>query len=57
MTIVLLHIQLGIAEYNDWDNKYSKEFKLKNYYNIPEFEKQWKQAKIDGDGISLPGEE
>lgn len=45
------------AEYNDSDNKYSKEFKLKNYYNIPEFEKQWKQAKIDGDGISLPGEE
>ncbi|MBS7255110.1 hypothetical protein [Flavobacterium branchiicola] len=45
------------AEYNDSDNKYSKEFKLKNYYNIPEFEKQWKQAKIEGDGISLPGEE
>ncbi|MCC9070245.1 hypothetical protein LNQ49_01325 [Flavobacterium sp. F-65] len=45
------------AEYNDSDNKYSKEFKLKNYYNIPAFEKQWKQAKIDGDGISLPGEE
>jgi hypothetical protein len=45
------------AEYNDSDNKYSKEFKLKNYYNIPEFEKQWKQAKIDGDGISLSGEE
>lgn len=45
------------AEYNDSDNKYSREFKLKNYYNIPEFEKQWKQAKIDGDGISLPGEE
>ncbi|MDR7212204.1 hypothetical protein [Flavobacterium piscis] len=45
------------AEYFDSDNKYTKEFKLKNYYNIPEFEEQWKQAKIDGDGISLPGEE
>ncbi|WP_255350304.1 hypothetical protein [Flavobacterium sp. 316] len=28
----------------------------KNYYNIPDFEKQWKEAKQEGDGVPLPGE-
>ncbi|WP_236455371.1 MULTISPECIES: hypothetical protein [Flavobacterium] len=45
------------AEHYDYDNTYSKEFKAKNYYNIPDFEKQWKEAKLEGDGIALPGEE
>jgi hypothetical protein len=45
------------AEYMDKDNKYSNEFINKNYYNIKDFPKQWKQAKDDGDGIGLPGEE
>ncbi|WP_264554440.1 hypothetical protein [Flavobacterium sp. N1861] len=44
------------AEHYDYDNTYSKEFKAKNYYNIPDFEKQWKEAKLEGDGITLPGE-
>ena len=44
------------AEHHDSDDKYSKEFKAKNYYNIPNFEKQWEEAKLEGDGISLPGE-
>lgn len=50
----------GFAEWNDNSNNneaYSKEFKKHNYYNLPSFEKQWKQAKEDGDGIGLPGEE
>ncbi len=45
------------AENYDYDNTYSKEFKAKNYYNIPAFEKQWKEAKQEGDGVQLPGEE
>ncbi|CAM3889018.1 MULTISPECIES: hypothetical protein [Flavobacterium] len=44
------------AENYDNDNAYSKEFKAKNYYNIPDFEKQWKEAKQEGDGVPLPGE-
>lgn len=44
------------AEQYDKDNSYSKEFKAKNYYNIPAFKKQWEEAKLEGDGISLPGE-
>ncbi|WP_445722400.1 hypothetical protein [Flavobacterium sp.] len=47
----------SFAEWYDYDNTYSKEFKAKNYYNIPNFEKQWKEAKLEGDGVSLPGEE
>jgi hypothetical protein len=45
------------AEFMDRDDVYSKEFKNKNYYNLPDFSKQWKQAKEDGNGIALPGEE
>ena len=50
----------GFAEWYDNSNNnqaYSKEFKKHNYYNLPNFEKQWNQAKEDGDGIGLPGEE
>ena len=45
------------AEYNDSENKYSNEFEKHNYYNIPNFKKQWQEAKEDGDGIARPGEE
>jgi len=34
-----------------------KEFRRANYYNLPGFEKLWEDAKRDGDGIALPGEE
>jgi hypothetical protein len=47
----------GFAEWFDADNKYSKEFEKHNYYNIPNFKKQWKEAKEMGDGIARPGEE
>jgi hypothetical protein len=46
----------GFAEWFDADNKYSKEFEKHNYYNIPNFKKQWKEAKVEGDGIALPGQ-
>jgi hypothetical protein len=47
----------GFAEWFDADNKYSKEFEKHNYYNIPNFKKQWQEAKVEGDGIARPGEE
>lgn len=45
------------AESNDHDNRYTKEFKKNNYYGINGFKEKWQQAKQEGDGISLPGEE
>jgi hypothetical protein len=47
----------SFAENCDSDNKYSKEFEKHNYYNIPNFKKQWQEAKEEGDGIARPGEE
>ena len=47
----------GFAEWYDGDNKFSKEFEKHNYYSIPNFKKQWQEAKEEGDGIARPGEE
>ena len=35
--------------------KYSKEFIKHNFYNLKDFKKQWKDAKVDGDGVAYPG--
>lgn len=45
------------AEKSDYDNRYDKEFKKNNFYGIPGFKEKWEEAKIEGDGIALPGEE
>lgn len=45
------------AEKSDYDNRYDEEFKKNNYYGIPGFKEKWEKAKMEGDGISLPGEE
>lgn len=45
------------AETNDHDGKYSQEFTKNNYYGITGLKEKWEQAKKEGDGIALPGEE
>ena len=37
----------------DEKKKYDVEFKKNNYYNLPNFQKLWEEAKINGDGIGL----
>lgn len=37
----------------DEKKKYDEEFKKNKYYNLPNFQKLWEEAKIDGDGIGL----
>lgn len=37
----------------DEQKKYDEEFKKNKYYNLPNFQRLWEEAKIDGDGIGL----
>lgn len=37
----------------DEHKKYDEEFKKNKYYNLPNFQRLWEEAKIDGDGIGL----
>lgn len=45
------------SENYDINGLFDKEFKKRNFYNLSNFEKMWNESKMDGDGISLPGEE
>ncbi|MEC3874196.1 hypothetical protein [Chryseobacterium salviniae] len=45
------------AKYSDQDNSFSKEFEKNNYYDIPNFRQEWKEAKEEGDGTWYPGME
>jgi len=37
----------------DLQKKYDKEFGKNNFYGLPNFEKLWNDAKVEGDGIGL----
>lgn len=41
------------AEFKDIENDFSKEFEKNNYYDIPNFKNEWKEAKEEGDGMGL----
>ena len=41
----------------DADNRMAEEFKRNNYYGLLNFKEMWNTSTIEGDGISLPGEE
>ncbi len=43
------------AKFSDQDDSFSKEFEKNNFYNIPNFKEEWKEAKEEGDGIWYPG--
>lgn len=44
------------AEGFDHENNFTKEFEKNNYYNIPNFKKEWEEAKEEGNGIARIGE-
>lgn len=37
----------------DLQKKYDDEFRKNNFYGLPNFEKLWNDAKVEGDGIGL----
>jgi hypothetical protein len=41
----------------DQYRKFQDEFKKNKYYNLSNFEVMWNEAILEGDGISMPGEE
>lgn len=45
------------SEHYDTTGLYEQEFKKRDFYNLSNFGKMWDESKMDGDGISLPGEE
>ena len=45
----------GYYEYSGADGKkLDQEFKLNNYYGLPNFKTRWEEAKKEGDGINVP---